>query len=292
MQEIQIMIVGAQKSGTTSVLNYLAQHSKVTTHSNHTEMSFFSKEDSKLGYFPYAYDKYFKSFDKSEDNVIIAKDAVLMYSEEGVERLFRHNANMHIVMVLRDPVKRAYSAYWYARSTGRERAETFEIAIKQEREKTALNNHQWVDTKYIDNSLYVKHIKNILKHFPKEQLHVYTVNQLKKNNRVVIDEILNLSKLKFEENINLRVKYNEQKVANSKLLFLYQQFFLLLSKIKKILGLRLTFKWFTRLKQFLIEKSRKNGEIPKINKDTEKELYDFFKDYDDELMKLISKKES
>ena len=57
-RKIDIAIIGAQKAGTTSLKNYLGEHSEVTTHP-HTEFSFFADEDQFESGYNNVFEKYF-----------------------------------------------------------------------------------------------------------------------------------------------------------------------------------------------------------------------------------------
>ena len=53
----------------------------------------------------------------------------MMYSREALARLKAHNPSVQVVLVLREPVARAHSEFWYAKRRGREPAESFAAAL-------------------------------------------------------------------------------------------------------------------------------------------------------------------
>lgn len=75
--------------------------------------------------------EYYHNID--EANLIGAKSVSMVISENAIKRLKTHNPACKIILVLRDPVKRAYSAYWYCRRMGWETAQTFDAAIDKKK---------------------------------------------------------------------------------------------------------------------------------------------------------------
>jgi len=138
MKLIRIMIVGAAKAGTSSLLHYLAQHPQIYTHT-HTrpEMTYFTNEEEFQAGYEAAYRKYFGK-DVPEQKVLLAKDALLMTRQAGLQRLHDHNPYVFVVVILRNPVERAYSGYWFNYRHGWEKA-GFEEALVAEEERIAPN---------------------------------------------------------------------------------------------------------------------------------------------------------
>ena len=131
-QPIQLMIVGTQKSGTSSLLRYLAQHPDIHTHSQ-SEMTFFLQDHEYTRGYESAYAKYFAQC--SENCKLIAKNVMVMYSHDIMQRIYQHNPKIHLVVLLREPVARAYSAYWWARRRGWENITSFEEALAAEQHR-------------------------------------------------------------------------------------------------------------------------------------------------------------
>jgi len=68
----------------------------------------------------------------------------LYYYKKAITEIERVNADMRVVIVLRDPVERAYSSYQYLRGDGREGVADFTEALKLEPERIAAGwHHLW-----------------------------------------------------------------------------------------------------------------------------------------------------
>lgn len=122
---VDIMIAGSQKSGTTSLLAYLRQHPSIEAQGPR-EMTWFTDGDARA--FPEEF--YFGA--ESATGLRLGKLAGLMYQSDAIERLAEHNPKAEVVVILRDPVKRAYSSYWHMRGRGRDQEhESFEDAVRE-----------------------------------------------------------------------------------------------------------------------------------------------------------------
>ena len=139
---IQLMIVGAQKSGTSSLLRYLEQHPDMHTHPQ-PEMTFFLQDREYSRGYEWAFAKYFAGESDRDDianKQLIAKNVMVMHSPEVMQRIYEHNPDIHLVVLLREPVARAYSAYWWARRRGWENIKTYEEALAAEEDRL---NENW-----------------------------------------------------------------------------------------------------------------------------------------------------
>jgi hypothetical protein len=170
------MISGAQKAGTTSLFKYLVQHPQIVTHP-HKEMGFFSHDLEYCQGYAKVFQKYFPEAEE-EGGGVIAKDVMILPSHTALERLYDHNPKMHIVVLLRNPVRRAYSAYWFARSRGWESMPTFEMALEAEPIRLAEDRYKWRYCTYLDTSTYFQHIERCYKRFGQEHVHVYLTEDL------------------------------------------------------------------------------------------------------------------
>ena len=179
MQRIQLMIAGAQKAATSSLLRYLAEHPDVCSHWQE-EINYFIKDSEYFKGESYALSRYFPCAGQ-EDKTIVAKSVEIMYSIQAAGRLQAYNPDIQLVFVLRHPVDRAYSAYWFARRVGWEQIPSFEDALWTKQNQTKFAD-DWLaeqNRAYLDRSLYLKHLKRLLTFFSEEQIHVILLEDVK-----------------------------------------------------------------------------------------------------------------
>ena len=115
--KVDFFIVGAPKAGTTSLYHYLNEHPKISM-SSVKEPNYFSHEELENQKLYYKSNK-INSLD-SYHNLFPTRDANLIYGEASVSYLFyknvaekikTYNRMQKIIILLRNPIERAFSHY-------------------------------------------------------------------------------------------------------------------------------------------------------------------------------------
>jgi Sulfotransferase domain len=171
-----MIIVGAQKSFTTSVKTYLGDHPSVVTHPQQ-EMSFFWDESEYERGYKKAVSHYFRGIEKNAGEKIVAKNAILYMSEEGIKRLHEYNPDCKIVLSLRNPVDRAYSAYLMEYNYSDVGFSFSQIKGIAEKADTSY----WPYNLFIDAGNYAKYLKMIYRYFPKDNVKVVLCEEIKED---------------------------------------------------------------------------------------------------------------
>jgi hypothetical protein len=173
------MIIGAEKSGTSSLARYLEQHPNICSHERR-EMNYFVNDKEYAQGYDKIYSRYFSNC-KSDSSIVLAKSVGVMYWPFAVKRLWNHNPECQLVAILRNPVDRAYSAYWYARRMGWEDLESFEEAIEAEPIRLKENGRKRQQCTYLDRGIYHKQLAVLFEHFASNQVHIFLFEDLKNN---------------------------------------------------------------------------------------------------------------
>ncbi len=171
------MLVGAPKAGTTSLYRYAAQHPQLLSHAQREMMYFFSEDEYAQGYAECAR-KYLPERYPSE-SLFLAKHVFAMYKPDAIKRLHEHNPSVHVFALLRDPVKRAYSSFWYSRRRGWESAKSFGAAVQRELDQTISGD--WLadrDRLHLKVGIYQPHIERLLEVFGPQRVHVFLTDDL------------------------------------------------------------------------------------------------------------------
>jgi len=185
------MIVGAPKSGSTALFQYLADHPDVASHV-HREMPFFGRDGEFALGWEHAVEKYFPP--SVGDAPLIAKHTMAMYDPVAVQRIVESTSAV-VVAVLRNPVPRAYSHFHYARLRGWEDATTFEEGLAREAGRAVSVPPQARDMQYVGNGLYAPHIRTLLDAVPADRLRIYLSDDLRRGALGVCAELFELAGL-------------------------------------------------------------------------------------------------
>jgi hypothetical protein len=185
-------ILGAAKSGTTSLFSYLAQHPDVFMPTP-KEPTFFCEPFQAIRN-PI---KYFELFGAAGDAQAIgeASHAYLSNPSTGkVLRLLFPEAKF--VVILRNPADRAYSLYHHMRRFGYEWIGTFERALQAEEKRARSPTFRkrcpqyYYNYLYFRSGLYGEQIERYLSLFDRQQFHFMTLEQLQKDPTVSLAGVL------------------------------------------------------------------------------------------------------
>lgn len=161
------MVVGGAKCGTTSLYHYLRQHPEI--HVPCKESYLFTESINPL--LPattkiYSLDEYRQLFRNIPPNVKAAGEIssiYLYYYKEVIPRIQDMLGDIKIIIILRNPVERAYSNYkFFARDLRDER--TFEKALEEELNASDLSSISPAKH-YINMGFYYRQIKAFMEGF-------------------------------------------------------------------------------------------------------------------------------
>jgi hypothetical protein len=171
-KQVDIMIVGVQKAGTSTLLRYLGSHPQLLAQKV-PEMTYF-RDGSMEGELSDYWSRYFG--DDEGIGRYVGKLAGLLYEPEGLERLHSHNPAVQAVVILRDPVRRAHSQFWYARLKGLEPLESFEEALDGDPDRFA-DARAAYRCRYLEAGVYAEPLEQLFDRFGRDQVHVYILEE-------------------------------------------------------------------------------------------------------------------
>lgn len=112
-----------------------------------------------------------------------------MHMPEVVERLHRHNPRMKLLAVLRNPIERAYSAYWFARRNTWERLE-FEQALAADARRLEGSYIERAELTHLSQGYYAQHLRRVFQRFSRDQVLVLATERLADSPAEVLAEVL------------------------------------------------------------------------------------------------------
>lgn len=170
-----LFVIGAMKSGTTSLHNYLKHHPEV-----------FMSEPKELWYFVeeknwFRGEQWYLSHFRDAGGARVIGESSADYTMypvyQGVpEKLHAFNPDARLVYLMRDPVARAISHYWYDVRTGFE--------------KRPIATAIFGEPKYVDFSNYAMQLKHYLQLFSRDQIYIETFEEMVRQPVAVVKAIL------------------------------------------------------------------------------------------------------
>jgi hypothetical protein len=178
------VIIGAQKSGTSSLARYLSGHPQVFI-SARKEIHFFEWKQYERGA-----DWYARHFAHATDAAAVGEATpTYLYFPLVPERMAQVVPDCRLIAILRDPIDRAYSHYWMNRAHG---LEDLEFPDAVEREAARLASGDMLSLRrysYLDRGRYLEQLTRFTPLFGRDRLLVLLFDDLRERPDEVFDEV-------------------------------------------------------------------------------------------------------
>lgn len=228
-KRIDFFVVGAARSGTTSLYQYLSQHPQVYLPPV-KELNYFSRVTSdqyqdyeeplpnktyhtKIIQSAESYDRLFEG--ASEGLLKGDVSPSYLWHHQTAKRIAEHNPNAKILVTLRHPVKRAFSHYLMAKSVGYDHSTSFEKAIE-----APIKPHWGGGNAYLEWSAYAGPLQAYYDAFPAHQIKVLFFEHWIKNQESTMNQVASFLDLSpfdgfdLADQHNLTMSYKHQKTLN------------------------------------------------------------------------------
>jgi Sulfotransferase domain len=204
------LIIGTHRGGTTSLHGYLEQHPCVARKFprvqhlkgvRYFDENFFRGIEWYRSHFATA--AYRNALRRLHGGPIVSGDAssYYLFHPAAAERAAGVVPHAKIIVLLRDPIDRAYSHWKRERRDGTEPLERFEDAVAAEPERLAgeeeriLGDERYYsyaheNFSYISQGLYVDALRRWLEHYPREQVYVEASERLLRDPQRAYDGVL------------------------------------------------------------------------------------------------------
>jgi hypothetical protein len=207
MKKANLFIVGAPKCGSTTMYELLKQHPDVVM-SAIKEPNFFCKDfllENKKFYgkkynFPGLQSEkekdYLALFNNSNKKKILGDASVWhFYSEAAAKEIYKYNEDAKIIILLRNPVDLLYSLHSELVFNNNEPEKDFQSALNLEDDRLKHKNIPkyipWPSRLFYSNFLKIdKHTKRYLHVFPKKQIKIIFLSEMKEDIQEVYKQVL------------------------------------------------------------------------------------------------------
>lgn len=199
-QRTDFVICGAQKGGTTALDAYLREHPEICM-AKKKEVHFFDREKFFSNNKP-NYSRYHAYFSPNKQHRVFGEATpIYMFWEKAIQRIYQYNPNMKLIVVLRDPVKRAYSHWNMERIRGNEDKD-FIDAISYEQQMQGSEQQRVFS--YVQRGFYLQQLENIWSYFPKQQVLVLKNEELKLHPQQTLARITDFLEVKKFSKVDSR----------------------------------------------------------------------------------------
>ena len=218
------VIIGESKCGTTSLYNYMIQHPAIkpalTKEINFFNWSYDNPQNWYNAHFPTKFKKKFSKNVFKKPFLTGEATPLYLFNSQVPKRMFKIIPNVKIIIVLRNPIDRAYSHYHDlgVRLGGEKR--TFGDAIRSELKILEEKNYVITDYdgnftdrlyQYVVRGIYLDHLKIWMDVYPVKQFLILKTEELEKNPSEILDSVFKFLSIPDYDKINFEKKHNVSK---------------------------------------------------------------------------------
>jgi hypothetical protein len=187
---VAFIIAGVQKGGTTALFDYLGEAADLSL-SRVKEVHFFDDETQDWPHADYAaYHANFAPFDGRPRG---EATPIYLYWPGSLERMAAYNPAMKLVVMLRDPVERAWSHWKMEYARGAE-TKPFAWCIREGRQRL-FDAEPWGfhrETSYVERGFYGEQMARLYGVFPHDQVLVLRSDDLRREPGATISQVRGL----------------------------------------------------------------------------------------------------
>ena len=277
MRSPDFLIVGAAKSGTTSLWQYLGQHPQI-----YMTQDIQSKE---LGYYCYHYGvkektKYLEFFKDANSSQLIGESChAYLSSPESAELIFQDIPETKIIIILRNPIDRAYSLYNWMSANGYENAKNFETALNMEESRIFIPNFIqrnpqgfYMNYYYFRSGLYYEQVERYLKLFGKERCKIFIFEELNLDWKKGMNEIFSFLGVDNTFQPEIKIHNESIRVRNAAI-----QFYLRFKFRKKLKKIGFSDTTSTKIIKKLMRMNTRSTKPSKMNPETRSKLLEKYR---------------
>lgn len=178
------IIVGAQKCGTSSLTAMLRSHPQIHM-SRPKELHFFDRNHQR------GLEFYAGQFQPRPHHVAIGEATpVYMYDPSSRERISDLLPEVKLVVILRDPVSRAYSHFWHSKRLGFDSSATFEDALEREPERLSSGmRSDRIRFSYVARGHYLEQLEALEARHGATKIHTMLLDDLKSDRVATLERL-------------------------------------------------------------------------------------------------------
>ncbi len=172
--KVDFALVGAAKSATTTLFRHLGKHDEISFIPAAQELGYFSGPqgagvDERLE----------GSYGAPKPGQVVGiSDVNMLMFGHAAARIHDHNPDTRIIAILRNPIERAHSAYWFARNHGWDEAPSLEDALQRELQGNLASRFERVNFTHLERGHYAEQLDVYIGVFGAGQVKVLLTEEL------------------------------------------------------------------------------------------------------------------
>ena len=173
---VAFIVAGVQKAGTTALFDYLGEEPGVAMATT-KEVHFF--DDEARDWADPDYGAYHADFPPADGRPRGEATPIYLYWPNSLERIAAYNPGIRLIVLLRDPVARAWS-HWRMETARGAETQPFAWCIRDGRQRL-FDAEPWGyhrEYSYVERGFYGEQVERLLGLFPRDQLLILRAEEL------------------------------------------------------------------------------------------------------------------
>lgn len=191
------LIIGAQKSGTSSLFHYLSQHPHIVPcfgkEVHYFDGGIFPEKDNYINGVSW----YRSNFPLRLNFYKLTGEATPMYlfHPYAAKRIYQLIPEVKLIAILRNPTERAISHYYHEKRSGKEKRRLIDALLEEDEllEKnfsdSNFRNYEFYHHTYKSRGIYYKQLERYLKFFPRKQMLILSSEELLVNTETILRKV-------------------------------------------------------------------------------------------------------
>jgi Sulfotransferase domain len=237
VEQLDFIVAGAQKCGTTALHYQLGKHPQIAL-PNKEELHFF--DDEEVFARPPDHTKLHKNFRPASRAVVAGESTpIYLYWRPAMERIWNYNPRMKLVVLLRNPIERAFSHWNMQRERGYETLDfldALEAEEKRQQEAAPLQSRRF---SYVGRGLYAEQLERVFHLFPRDQVKLVRFEDLRHDFASAVNSIFTFIGVEARHKIQNKernpIAY-EREITKGERAQVYRFFENDIARLEKLLG--------------------------------------------------------
>ena len=238
VEQLDFIVPGAQKSGTTALHYFLSKHPQIAL-PDRQELHFFDDE-AVFARQPVDYELLRARFGPVPSSTIAGEvTPSYFYWKPAMERIRNHNPQIKLVILLRNPIDRAFAHWNMQRFKDRESLD-FLPAIREEPRRIAqplsIESRRFA---YVDRGFYSAQLERLFNFFPREQVKIVKFEAFRDRKQETLDRIFNflgVKRLRVTRDRDRNIVPYERAMTSEERKYLLEVFSVEITKLERLLG--------------------------------------------------------
>lgn len=278
-------IIGVQKAGTTSLHYWLSQHPDIYGPNEYKDVDYFANPEIA----DMAKERLVKDFvHHNGESIVFQSHVNYIFYAKALDRIKTLTPEAKLIVVLRNPIDRAISAFRYFRKMGQEPRPAEKALLYKPKEKMSYSK-QNNDFTYLEHGMYGQQLEKVYEIFDQEKVLILQFKELKNKPNELIQKVFKF--LNIEETF---IPNFQKKNQTGKVRFKWLQKKLTKTNRLRQLVIKYLFDWWLTskkrqyLRKQLIEINTRKMEKHKIPKSVRQELGNVFKTDQQRLKQILN----